>query len=112
MKFLIWGAGAIGGTIGAHLARAGHHITLVDRAQDHVAALSTAGLRIEGPLAEFVVRIPAFTPDALPGEFEHVLLAVKAPDTEAAPRPLARHLTAEGDVVSLQNGLNEIDFNT
>ena len=108
VKFLIWGAGAIGGTIGAHLARAGHHITLVDRAQDHVAAMSTAGLRIEGPLAEFVVRIPAFTPDALQGEFEHVLLAVKAQDTEAATRALARHLSADGYVVSAQNGLNEL----
>src|SRR5437867_5792973 len=70
--------------------------------------ISTAGLRIEGPLAEFVVRIPAFTPDALQGEFEHVLLAVKAQDTEAATRALARHLSADGYVVSAQNGLNEL----
>jgi 2-dehydropantoate 2-reductase len=108
MNFLIWGAGAIGGTIGAHLARAGHDITLVDRAQDHVAAINAAGLRIEGPLAEFSVRIPAFTPDALAGEFEHVVLAVKAQDTEAATRALASHLGTDGYVVSAQNGLNEL----
>jgi 2-dehydropantoate 2-reductase len=108
MNFLIWGAGAIGGTIGAHLARAGHDITFVDRAQDHVAAINAAGLRIEGPLAEFSVRIPAFTPDALAGEFEHVVLAVKAQDTEAATRALASHLGADGYVVSAQNGLNEL----
>jgi 2-dehydropantoate 2-reductase len=108
MNFLIWGAGAIGGTIGAHLARAGHDITLVDRAQDHVAAINTAGLRIEGPLAEFSVRIPAFTPEALEGEFEHIMLAVKAQDTEAATRALAPHLSAGGYVVSAQNGLNEL----
>ena len=108
MNFLIWGAGAIGGTIGAHLARAGHDITLVDRAQDHVAAINATGLRIEGPLAEFSVRIPAFTPDALAGEFEHVVLAVKAQDTEAATRALASHLGTDGYVVSAQNGLNEL----
>ena len=108
MKFLIWGAGAIGGTIGAHLARAGHDITLVDRAQDHVAAMNTAGLRIEGPLAEFSVRVPTFTPDALEGEFEHVVLSVKAQDTEAAARALTKHLSARGYVVSAQNGLNEL----
>src|SRR5256712_8106121 len=108
MKFLIWGAGAIGGTIGAHLARAGHQITLVDRARDHVAAMNTAGLRIEGPLAEFSVRVPAFTPDAIPGEFEHVVLEVKAQDTEAATRELAKHLSEDGYVVSAQNGLNEL----
>ena len=108
MKFLIWGAGAIGGTIGAHLARAGHDVTLVDRAQDHVAAMNTAGLRIEGPIAEFTVRVPTFIPDALAGEFEHVVLAVKAQDTEAAMRALAKHLSADGYVVSAQNGLNEL----
>jgi 2-dehydropantoate 2-reductase len=108
MKFLIWGAGAIGGTIGAHLARAGHDVTFADRAQEHVAAMNTVGLRIEGPLAEFSVRVPAFSPDALEGEFEHVLLAVKAQDTEAATRELARHLDASGYVVSAQNGLNEL----
>lgn len=108
MKLLIWGAGAIGGTLGAHLARAGHDITFVDRAQEHVAAMTTAGLRLAGPLAEFSVRVPAFTPDALAGEFEHVVLAVKAQDTEAATRALAEHLSADGYVVSAQNGLNEL----
>jgi 2-dehydropantoate 2-reductase len=108
MNFLIWGAGAIGGTIGAHLARAGHDVTFVDRAQEHVAAMNTVGLRIEGPLAEFSVRVPAVTPDALDGAFEHVVLAVKAQDTEAATRALATHLSAGGYVVSAQNGLNEL----
>jgi 2-dehydropantoate 2-reductase len=108
MKFLIWGAGAIGGTIGAHLARAGHDITFVDRAADHVAAINRAGLRIEGPLARFISQIPAFTPDELSGEFEQIVLAVKAQDTEAATRALARHLSPGGYVVSAQNGLNEL----
>ena len=108
MKLLIWGAGAIGGTIGAHLARAGHDITLVDQAEDHVAAINSAGLRIEGPLTQFVARVPAFVPNALRGEFEHVVLAVKAQDTEAATRALARHVSPDGYVVSAQNGLNEL----
>lgn len=108
MKLLIWGAGAIGGTIGAHLARAGHDIAFVDQAEEHVAAINRAGLRIEGPLARFVSRIPSFTPDGLSGEFEHVVLAVKAQDTETATRALARHLTPDAYVVSAQNGLNEL----
>ena len=108
MKLLIWGAGAIGGTLGAHLARAGHDITFVDQAEEHVAAINADGLRIEGPLAQFVSRIPSFTPDTLNGEFERVVLAVKAQDTEAATRALARHLSPDGYVVSAQNGLNEL----
>jgi 2-dehydropantoate 2-reductase len=112
MRFLVWGAGAIGGTIGAHLARAGHDVTLVDRAEDHVAAINRAGLRIEGPLAQFVSRTPAFAPEDLNGEFEHVVLAVKAQDTDAATRALAPHLNTDGYVVSAQNGLNELIIKT
>ena len=108
MRFLVWGAGAIGGTIGAHLARAGHDITFVDQAQDHIAAIRSNGLSITGPLADFNVRVPAVTPDALAGEFEHIVLAVKAQDTDAATRALAPHLSADGYVVSAQNGLNEL----
>src|SRR2546430_5657622 len=108
MKLLVWGAGAIGGTIGAHLARAGHDVTFVDRAEDHVAAINRMGLRIEGPLAQFVAKAQAFLPDDIAGEFEHVVLAVKAQDTADATRALAPHLSADGYVVSAQNGLNEL----
>ena len=108
MRFLVWGAGAIGGTIGAHLARAGHDITFVDQARDHIAAIRSNGLSITGPLADFNVRVPAATPDALAGEFERIVLAVKAQDTDAATRALAPHLSADGYVVSAQNGLNEL----
>ena len=108
MRLLVWGAGAIGGTIGAHLARAGHDITFVDQARDHVAAITAKGLQITGPLADFNVRVPAVTPEALTGEFERIVLAVKAQDTGAATRALAPHLSADGYVVSAQNGLNEL----
>jgi NADP-dependent 3-hydroxy acid dehydrogenase YdfG len=50
---IIWGAGAIGGTIGAYWARAGVPVLLVDRAADHVEACRTQGLRIEGPIETF-----------------------------------------------------------
>ena len=112
MKFLVWGAGAIGGTLGAHLARAGHDVTFVDRAVEHVDAINQAGLRIEGPLAQFVSRTPACTPEQLRGEFEHVVLAVKAQYTESATRELTPHLAANGYVVSAQNGLNELVIKT
>jgi len=108
MRILVWGAGAIGGTIGAHLARAGHDITFVDQAADHIAAIRSNGVSITGPLADFNVRVLAVTPDVLAGEFEHIVLAVKAQDTDAATRALGPHLSADGYVVSAQNGLNEL----
>ena len=84
----------------------------MDRAEEHVAAINRSGLRIEGPLAQFVSRTPAFTPDQLSGQFDHVVLAVKAQDTGAATRTIAPHLSTDGYVVSAQNGLNELIIKT
>ncbi|MBW6396883.1 2-dehydropantoate 2-reductase [Roseomonas sp. HJA6] len=105
---LVWGAGAIGGTIGAFLRRAGHDVTFVDLVEDHVAAIAGGGLTIRGPVAEFTTGGPAFTPAALSGRFRRVILAVKAHHTADAARALAPHLTEDGYVVSAQNGLNEL----
>ena len=104
---LVWGAGAIGGTAGAHLVRAGHDVVFVDRAADHVAAMAKDGLAITGPVTEFKVPVRATTPEQLRGRFATVLLCVKAQDTEGAARALLPHLADDGCVVSLQNGLNE-----
>ena len=104
---LIWGGGAIGGTLGAYLARAGHDILIVDTAADHVARIDERGLTVTGPIEAFTVPIRAVTPEALEGVFEHIVLAVKTPATRAAAQTLAPHLAPSGFVVSAQNGLNE-----
>ena len=108
MRCLFWGAGAIGGTMAAYLARAGHDVTVVDTVTEHVEAINDAGLRLTGPVAEFTQRLPAFTPEALVGEWDTVVLATKAHHTESATHALRHHLTAHGSVVSAQNGLNEL----
>jgi len=108
MRCLVWGAGAIGGTMGAHLARAGHDLTLVDVVEEHVAAIDRAGLRITGPVASFTVRVPAFTPETLTGTWDTIVLATKAHHTERAVRMLVPYLSPAGCVVSAQNGLNEL----
>ena len=110
MRFLFWGAGAIGGTLGAFLARAGHDVTLVDADEDHVAAIRGVGLRITGPIAELVVHPPAFAPAEVEGEWETVVLATKAHHTAGALPALLPHLAASGCVVSAQNGLNELEI--
>ena len=110
MRFLIWGAGAIGGTMGAYLARAGHDVTLVDTVDEHVAAIRVRGIRITGPIAEFTQHLPAFTPAALVGEWDAIMLATKAHHTGTAVRALLPHLSADGCVISAQNGLNELEI--
>ena len=77
MRCLVWGAGAIGGTVGAYLARAGHDVTLVDTVSEHVAAINRSGLGITGPIATFTTRLPAFTPVALHGECDAVVPEVR-----------------------------------
>ncbi len=105
---LIWGAGAIGGTIGAHLRRAGHNIVMVDRAEDHVSAINHDGLAITGPVREFKVAVPAQTPGQVTGRYDTVLLCVKAQDTAEAARAIKPHLAESSFIVSVQNGLNEL----
>jgi hypothetical protein len=108
-RILIWGAGAIGGTAGAFLKRAGHDVTFVDIEPDHVAAIGdpTRGLRITGPVETLRVVAPAFTPRTLSGTWDHIYLCVKSQHTEVASRALLPHLTQGGYVLSLQNGLCE-----
>ena len=108
MRALIWGAGAIGGTLGAYLARAGHEITVVDVVSDHVDEINRSGLRISGPIDAFTTYVPAFTPDVLDGQWDTIILATKAHHTEGATEALRPHLSRDGCVVSAQNGLNEI----
>ena len=108
MRILVWGAGAIGGTMGAYLARAQHDITMVDNVVEHVDAISRNGIKITGPVSEFTQRVPAFTPDNVAGEWDTIMLCTKAHHTETATRALLPHLAKNGCVISVQNGLNEL----
>ena len=105
---LIWGAGAIGGTIGAYWARAGIPVTFVDVVGEHVRACRTTGLQIAGPVEEFSTVVAGLEPHEVTGTYRRIVLAVKAPATQAALEQLAPHLASDGFVLSAQNGLNEL----
>jgi 2-dehydropantoate 2-reductase len=107
MRYVVIGAGAIGGTVAAGLVRDGHEVLLCDVDAEHVAAINADGLRIEGPVEELAVRAQAVTPDGLPERLDAVLLAVKSHHTAAAMATVAPLLAPDGFVVSLQNGFNE-----
>ncbi len=104
---LIWGAGAIGGSVGAWLKRAGHDVHFVDVVPEHVEAIRTTGLKITGPVEQFSVVAPAMLPAEVTGTYRRIFLAVKAHHTEEAAKALAPFLAADGYVLSLQNGLCE-----
>jgi len=105
--YVVVGAGAIGGTIGARLARDGHSVLFCDADTAHVAAINSSGLTIEGPVETFTVEAEAVAPEQLPGELHAVLLAVKSQHTDIALATVAPRLAPDGFVVSLQNGINE-----
>jgi 2-dehydropantoate 2-reductase len=99
MRYVIYGAGAVGGVVGGLLAVAGHDVALIARGE-HLAAIRRIGLRVETPDTVHLVRVPATQePDIRPDDV--VLLAVKGNDTEAALQRLPRGVT----VVCLQNGV-------
>ena len=108
MPIVIWGAGAIGGTLGAYFIKSGRDVLFVDVVEDHVQAVNSDGLRIKGPIDEFSVQAEARMPQQLQGQFEAILLCVKSQHTRAAAEALAPHLSADGFVISVQNGLNEL----
>ena len=105
---LIWGAGAIGGVLGAWWVRAGVPVQMVDIVPEHVLACNTAGLNISGPVEQFRQVVPCVSPRSLTGRYRTIVLAVKAQATEAAMAMLAPHLAPDGFVLSAQNGLNEL----
>jgi 2-dehydropantoate 2-reductase len=108
-RILIWGAGAIGGTLGAFLVSAGHDVTFVDIAAEHVTAIKdpARGLAVSGPVETLRVTAPAFTPAELTGTWDQIYLCVKSQNTREATQALLPHLAADGFVLSLQNGLCE-----
>ena len=107
MRFTVVGAGAIGGTLGAYMLRAGEAVEFADRAADHVQAMRTQGLTIQAFDGTFTVPVEAVTMDELKGPLDVVLLAVKAQDTVAAVKLIHPLLGTGSAVVSLQNGLCE-----
>ncbi|MEU0601817.1 2-dehydropantoate 2-reductase N-terminal domain-containing protein [Streptomyces sp. NPDC006393] len=114
MRYIIIGAGAVGGAVGGRLAQSGREVVLVARGA-HLAALRAGGLRLRVPEGELTYRLPAVDgPDAL-GELradDVLVLAVKTQDTEAAlaawgPAPVAGGGTAAERLPLLcaQNGV-------
>ena len=102
------GAGAIGCYYGGMLARAGHDVTLIGRAQ-HVEAIQRAGLRFETKAFDERVRVQASTePQAVRGA-ELVLFCVKSQDTESAGKALAAHVARQAAIVSMQNGVDNAE---
>jgi len=109
-QILVAGAGALGSVVGGLLARAGHAVTLLGR-RPHLDAVARDGLLIDGLFGTHRVAGLACVSDgrALVGRWDVILLTVKAFDTAAAAAEVAAHLAPDGVLVSLQNGLGNLE---
>lgn len=104
------GAGAVGSFFGGMLARAGAPVTLIVR-PSHAEAIAAGGLIVESyrfPRPERI-RVEAVTgPEGVRGA-QIVLLCVKTVDTESAAQAIAPHLAPDAAVVSMQNGVDNVE---
>jgi 2-dehydropantoate 2-reductase len=109
MKIAIIGCGAMGSVYAGLFAAAGHEVWAIDAWRDHVAAMRTNGLRVEGASGDRTVRVNATTsaPDA--GICDLVIIATKARDVDAAARSAQTLLGPRTTVLSIQNGLGGPD---
>ncbi len=104
MKIVIAGAGAIGGFIGARLARAGADVVLFARGP-HRDAMAARGLRVISPDGDFEVRPKVVGDLAAAGSADVVFLGVKAHSLTALAPALRPLFHADTVVVSTQNGI-------
>lgn len=104
MRIVIAGAGAIGGYIGARLAKAGADVVLYARGP-HLRAMQERGLRIISPDGEFEVRPTVAEDLAAIGHADVVFLGVKAHSLTALAPALTPLLGPSTIVVSTQNGI-------
>jgi len=107
MRILVYGAGAVGGYFGGRLAEAGAEVTLLARGTQ-LDALRAHGLTLNSIDGDWSGKLPTVAAaDQAPAP-DLVLLCVKGHDTGAAAADLARVLPPHGQVVSLQNGIDNV----
>lgn len=104
MRIVVAGAGAIGGYIGARLARAGADVVLHARGP-HLRAMQDRGLRIISPDGDFEVKPSVAADFAAIGHADVVFLGVKAHSLTALAPTLTPLLGPSTIVVSTQNGI-------
>ncbi|QBR03847.1 ketopantoate reductase family protein [Paraburkholderia pallida] len=110
MEISILGAGAMGSLFGGLLAEAGHDVTLVDIDDAHLDAIHRDGLRLVTDAGERVVKnLRACRPEQAAHAPELLIVFTKTMHTEAALAVARALLGAQTAVLSLQNGLGNVE---
>jgi 2-dehydropantoate 2-reductase len=107
-RFLVLGAGAVGGYFGGRLAEAKADVTFLVRPA-RAAALNERGLVIESPMGDLRLPVQVATADTLSGVFDTVLLTAKAYDLEQALAAIRPAVGPETAIFPVLNGLRHLD---
>jgi 2-dehydropantoate 2-reductase len=108
MRVAVYGAGGVGGYFGGRLAQAGADVHFIARGA-HLRALREHGLRVRSVKGDFEIRVPVTDDPAEVGWCDFVLFCVKAFDTDAAAARLGPLVGDGTAVVSLQNGVENVE---
>ncbi len=103
-KICVYGAGAVGGVLGAVLADKGHDVSLIARG-DHLVALKADGCTLESGDDRFNVRPDCSDDPADFGPQDFVIVTVKAPAMQSVAAGIAALLGPDTTVVPAMNGL-------
>jgi 2-dehydropantoate 2-reductase len=105
-RYVVFGAGAVGGVAAALLERAGHEVCAVARGA-HLAAMADSGLLVRTPELEYRARLPVVSSAelAIDRERDVILLTVKSQDTRAAVEQIVRAGGDDALVVCADNGV-------
>ena len=104
MRICVYGAGAVGGYLGAKLGAAGAEVTLIARGA-HLAAIAAQGLRLIEEGGEVVARPRCLGEGAALGPQDYVITTFKAHSGPAAAAAMAPLLGPESAVVPALNGI-------
>ena len=114
-RIAVVGTGALGGYVGGYLAHHGEDVTLIDMWPEHIEAIRSRGLELDGvtPEEKFTVtkaktmHLTEVQSLAKQKPIDIAFVSVKSYDTEWATTLIKPYLAPDGYVVSLQNCLNE-----
>ena len=104
MKICIYGAGAIGGLMGARLAKAGAEVSLIARGP-HLAAMREKGLTLRSAEETFTVPVTATSDPADLGPQDYVVITLKAHQVPGVVQPMQPLLGPDTAVVMGVNGV-------
>ena len=107
-RIAVVGAGAVGGYFGAKFAQAGAPVVMVGRKR-LVEAVNENGLVIDTGESRDRAKVEASTEMSAVRDASLILFSVKSPDTESAAREMEPFLSSDAIVVSMQNGVDNVE---